>query len=147
MEEKKICPACGAELPAEARHCTECGAKLEGAEAAAKAAEAVVQASEDASVQAEDAAAKAEAAAAEASAVFAAPSFAQPSPAQLGVTAKFNKHHELDFYLLGDHYKDKEIDTNREGSASWNENGLVLKSIEWRTGNLISAGVGYTWSF
>lgn len=67
--------------------------------------------------------------------------------AQLGVTVKFNKHHELDFYLLGDHYKDKEIDTNREGSASWNENGLVLKSIEWRTGNLISAGVGYKWSF
>ena len=67
--------------------------------------------------------------------------------AQLGVTVKFNKHHELDFYLLGDHYKDKEIDTNREGSASWKENGLVLKSIEWRTGNLISAGVGYKWSF
>ena len=67
--------------------------------------------------------------------------------AQLGVMVKFNKHHELDFYLLGDHYKDKEIDTNREGSTSWNENGLVLKSIEWYTGNLISAGVGYTWSF
>ena len=67
--------------------------------------------------------------------------------AQLGVTVKFNKHHEVDFYLLGDHYKDKEIDTNREGSNSWNENGLVLKSIEWRTGNLISAGVGYKWSF
>lgn len=67
--------------------------------------------------------------------------------AQLGVTVKFNKHHELDFYLLGDHYKDKEIDTNREGSNNWKENGLVLKSIEWRTGNLISAGVGYKWSF
>ena len=67
--------------------------------------------------------------------------------AQLGVTVKFNKHHEVDFYLLGDHYKDKDIDTNREGSASWQENGLVLKSIEWRTGNLISAGVGYKWSF
>ena len=67
--------------------------------------------------------------------------------AQLGVTVKFNKHHELDFYLLGDHYKDKEIDTNREGSDSWKENGLVLKSIEWHTGNLISAGVGYKWSF
>ena len=67
--------------------------------------------------------------------------------AQLGVTVKFDKHHELDFYLLGDRYKDKEIDTNREGSASWQENGLVLKSIEWHTGNLISAGVGYKWSF
>ena len=53
----------------------------------------------------------------------------------------------MDFYLLGDRYKDKEIDTNREGSDSWKENGLVLKSIEWRTGNLISAGVGYKWSF
>ena len=67
--------------------------------------------------------------------------------AQLGVTVKFDKHHEMDFYLLGDRYKDKEIDTNREGSDSWKENGLVLKSIEWRTGNLISAGVGYKWSF
>lgn len=67
--------------------------------------------------------------------------------AQLGVTVKFNKHHEVDFYLLGDHYKNKEIDTNREGSDSWKENGLVLKSIEWRTGNMISAGVGYKWSF
>ena len=67
--------------------------------------------------------------------------------AQLGVTVKFDKHHEMDFYLLGDRYKDKEIDPNREGSDSWKENGLVLKSIEWRTGNLISAGVGYKWSF
>ena len=67
--------------------------------------------------------------------------------AQLGVTVKFDKHHELEFYLLGDRFKDKEIDTNREGSDSWKENGLVLKSIEWRTGNLISAGVGYKWSF
>lgn len=67
--------------------------------------------------------------------------------AQLGVTVKFNKHHELEFYLLGDRYKDKEVDTNREGSDNWKENGLVLKSIEWRTGNLISAGVGYKWSF
>lgn len=66
---------------------------------------------------------------------------------QLGVTVKFNKHHELDFYLLGDHYKDKEIDTNREGSSSWEKNGLVLKSIDWYTGNMISAGVGYKWSF
>lgn len=67
--------------------------------------------------------------------------------AQVGVTVKFDKHHELDFYLLGDRYKDKEIDTNREGSESWQENGLVLKSIEWHTGNMISAGVGYKWSF
>ena len=67
--------------------------------------------------------------------------------AQLGVTVKFDKHHEMDFYLLGDRYKDKEIDTNREGSDSWKENGLILKSIEWHTGNLISAGVGYKWSF
>ena len=67
--------------------------------------------------------------------------------AQIGVTVKFDKHHELDFYLLGDRYKDKEIDTNREGSESWKENNLVLKSIEWHTGNMISAGVGYKWSF
>ena len=67
--------------------------------------------------------------------------------AQLGVTVKFDKHHELEFYLLGDRFKDKEIDTNREGSDSWKENGLILKSIEWHTGNLISAGVGYKWSF
>ena len=67
--------------------------------------------------------------------------------AQLGVTAKFNKHHELDFYLLGDHYKEKEVDTNREGSDSWKENGLVLKSIDWYVGNMITAGVAYKWSF
>ena len=72
MEEKKTCPACGAELPLEARHCTECGARLE--EAAAPIPE--------------DAAAKAEAAAAEASAVFGTPSFAQPSPSQLGMTVE-----------------------------------------------------------
>ena len=66
---------------------------------------------------------------------------------QLGVTVKFNKHHELDFYLLGDHYRDKKIDTNREGSSSYEKNGLVLKSIDWYTGNLISAGVAYKWSF
>ena len=67
--------------------------------------------------------------------------------AQLGVTVKFDKHHELDFYLLGDHLKDKSVDTNREGSESWKENGLVLKSIDWHVGNMISAGVGYKWSF
>ena len=67
--------------------------------------------------------------------------------AQLGVTVKFDKHHELDFYLLGDRYKDKEIDTNREGSDSWEENGLVLKSITWHTGYMIWAGVGYKWEF
>ena len=67
--------------------------------------------------------------------------------AQLGVTVKFNKHHELDFYLLGDHLKDKTVDTNREGSNSWKENGLVLKSIDWHTGNMITAGLGYKWSF
>ena len=67
--------------------------------------------------------------------------------AQAGVTVKFNKHHEMDFYLLGDHYKNKEVDTNREGSDSWKENGLVLKSINWFTGNMITAGIGYKWSF
>lgn len=66
---------------------------------------------------------------------------------QLGVNVKFNKHHEVDFYLLGDHYKYKKIDTNREGSESWAKNGLVLKSINWYTGNMLSAGVGYKWSF
>ena len=67
--------------------------------------------------------------------------------AQVGVQVKFDKHHELDFYLLGDHYKNKKVDTNREGSESWKDNGLVLKSINWYTGNIISAGIGYTWSF
>ena len=67
--------------------------------------------------------------------------------AQLGVTVKFDKRHSLDFYLLGDRYKEKEIDTNREGSESWKENGLVLKSIDWYTGYLLTAGVGYKWEF
>lgn len=66
---------------------------------------------------------------------------------QLGVTARFSKHHEMDFYLLFDHYKDKEIDTNREGSESWQKNGLVLKSIDWYTGNMLSACISYKWSF
>jgi len=67
--------------------------------------------------------------------------------AQLGVTVKFNKHHELDFYLLGDRYRDKSIDTNREGSGSWEKHGLMLKSIDWYTGYMVSAGIGYKWSF
>ena len=67
--------------------------------------------------------------------------------AELGVTVKFNKHHSLEFYLLGDRWKDKVIDTNREGSESWNTNGLVLKSIDWHIGNMVTAGVGYKWSF
>ena len=66
---------------------------------------------------------------------------------ELGATIKFDKRHSLDFYLLGDHYKDKSIDTNREGSNSWKENGLVLKSIDWHVGNMITAGVGYKWEF
>ena len=67
--------------------------------------------------------------------------------AQLGVTVKFDKRHSLDFYFLGDRYKEKEIDTNREGSESWDKNGLVLKSIDWYTGYLLTAGVGYKWEF
>ena len=66
---------------------------------------------------------------------------------ELGATVKFNKRHALEFYLLGDHYKEKSIDTNREGSSSWEKNGLVLKAIDWHVGNLITAGVGYKWSF
>ena len=58
-----------------------------------------------------------------------------------------DKRHALEFYLLGDHYKDKSIDTNREGSSSWEKNGLVLKAIDWHVGNLMTAGVGYKWSF
>ena len=67
--------------------------------------------------------------------------------AELGVTYKFNKRHALEFYLLGDHFKEKSIDTNREGSKNWAENGLMLKSIDWHVGNMITAGVGYKWEF
>jgi hypothetical protein len=67
--------------------------------------------------------------------------------AELGVTLKFDKRHALEFYLLGDHYKDKSIDTNREGSSSWEKNGLVLKAIDWHVGNMVTAGVGYKWEF
>ena len=42
---------------------------------------------------------------------------------------------------------DKSIDTNREGSSSWEKNGLVLKAIDWHVGNLMTAGVGYKWEF
>ena len=67
--------------------------------------------------------------------------------AQIGLDVKFSKHHELIFYLMGDHYWTKDIDTNREGSESWAENGLVLKSITWHTGNRLWGGIGYTFSF
>ena len=66
---------------------------------------------------------------------------------ELGTTIKFDKRHALEFYLLGDHYMDKSIDTNREGSSSWEKNGLVLKAIDWHVGNMITAGVGYKWEF
>ena len=67
--------------------------------------------------------------------------------AQVGVSVKFNKHHAMDFYLLGDHYKDKSVDTNREGSDSWTKNGLVLKSIKYYTGNVLWGGLSYKFSF
>ena len=67
--------------------------------------------------------------------------------AELGLTYKFDRRHALEFYLLGDHYKEKSIDTNREGSKNWAENGLMLKSIDWHVGNMITAGVGYKWEF
>jgi hypothetical protein len=47
----------------------------------------------------------------------------------------------------GDHNNDKQVDTNREGTESWEKNGLVLKAIDWHIGNTITAGVGYKWSF
>ena len=69
MEDKKICPACGAELQPGARHCTECGARLEE--------------TEETAARAEEAAARAEEAAREAQAVFAEAPFAQQSPSAI----------------------------------------------------------------
>ena len=66
---------------------------------------------------------------------------------QIGVTVKFNKRHSLDFYLLGDHYRDKVVDTNKETSNSWATNNLVLKHLYWTTSNMVSGGVCYKWSF
>lgn len=57
----------------------------------------------------------------------------------LGVEYKINASHSLDFYLLGDYTRDKEIDT---GSS-----GTVLKSITWERGFMTALCVGYKFSF
>lgn len=57
----------------------------------------------------------------------------------LGAEYKINKSHALDFYLLGDYTRDKEIDT---GSS-----GTVLKSITWERGFMTALCVGYKFSF
>lgn len=66
----------------------------------------------------------------------------------LGLEWKPSKSHSFDFYFLCDRYRDKDIDTNREGSNNWIENGgLVLKSLTYKTGTNLSACVAYTFSF
>jgi hypothetical protein len=65
----------------------------------------------------------------------------------LGVDWNVTKRQTFDFYVLFDRYRDKDIDTNREGSESWEESGLVLKSLTYRTGTNISFGVAYRYSF
>lgn len=57
----------------------------------------------------------------------------------LGAEYKISKAHALDFYLLADYTKDKEIDT---GSS-----GTVLKSLTWQRGFSAALCVGYKFSF
>ena len=65
----------------------------------------------------------------------------------IGVDWKVDKRNAFDFFLLGDYCNDKEIDTNRYGSESWQENGLVLKSLTYQTGTNLTFGVAYRFAF
>ncbi len=61
-----------------------------------------------------------------------------------GVEWRLNKRNSIDFYCLFDHIYDKEIDARKEGSSK----GVALKApIVGVTGNLISLGAGYKYSF
>jgi len=57
----------------------------------------------------------------------------------LGIEWSPNKIHGFDFFVLGDYYYDKEIDTNAEGTK--------LKSLTYDHGMNIGLGIGYTFNF
>lgn len=57
----------------------------------------------------------------------------------LGLEWKLNKHHALDFYVLGDYCYDKNIDTNSSGTK--------LKSLTYDQAFKMSFCIGYQFSF
>jgi len=62
----------------------------------------------------------------------------------VGVEWRLARRHSLDFYCLYDRLRDKEIDARKEGS----EKGETLKAQTFFvTGNRVSVGVGYKFSF
>lgn len=67
--------------------------------------------------------------------------------AAAGLDWHISKRHSIEFYGYFDRYRDKDIDTNRQGSESWETNGLVLKSLTYRTGTNLTFGAAYRFSF
>ena len=59
--------------------------------------------------------------------------------AALGVEWSLSKQHAIDFYVLNDWCRDKNIDTNKEGTK--------LKSLTYDRQFLTSLGIGYSFSF
>ena len=57
----------------------------------------------------------------------------------LGVEWKLNPRNSFDFFVLGDYCRDKEIDTNKEGTK--------LKSLTYDRKFNTSIGIGYKFSF
>lgn len=57
----------------------------------------------------------------------------------LGVEWKLDRHNSFDFFVLGDYCRDKEIDTNKEGTK--------LKSLTYDRKFNTSIGIGYKFSF
>jgi len=57
----------------------------------------------------------------------------------LGLDWKINKHHNLNFYFLGDYLNDKVVDANAEGTK--------LKSYTRERGFMGTLGVGYVFDF
>ncbi|MBR5659948.1 MAG: DUF2490 domain-containing protein [Bacteroidales bacterium] len=57
----------------------------------------------------------------------------------IGVDWKLNSAHSFDFFILSDYCRDKNIDTNKEGTK--------LKSLTYDKTLRINIGIGYTFSF
>lgn len=57
----------------------------------------------------------------------------------LGIVWNINRHHGIDFKVMGDWYRDKDIDTNAEGTK--------LKSYNWVKGFNVTVDIGYIFSF